>query len=710
MAGIEKDYIKRLYAGWYGKLIGVRYGAPTESWSYEKIQKVFGELDGYVVDYKDFAADDDSNGPMFFLRALEDYGLDVTAEQLGLTWLNYVAEGKGFFWWGGYGISTENTAYLNLLSGIPAPRSGSIGQNGAAVAEQIGGQIFIDTWGLITPGNPDLAAEYARKAASVSHDGNGIYGGIFVACAVSHAFVERDIYKVIEKALSYIPKDSEYIRMAGDIIRFYEDNRDNWRSCFRFIQENYGYDRYPGVCHIIPNSAVMLLSLLYGEGDFDKTINICNMCGWDTDCNVGNVGCILGVLVGLEGINYQKWIKPINDFFCCSSVIGSLNIMDVPWCVQYIGNLAYRIAGENPPGEWEKFLSFDTPKFHFDLPESTHGFRVRYSENRKQEYCLRQTDERAWEGQGSLVFTANRVLNGDDIYLYHKTFYHPSDLHDSRYDPSFSPILYPGETISCKVSVPKALAGKLKVSLYVKDDNSGRIMKSEAKLISSADWLSLEYVIPGEDGMLIGEAGIIATICAKEDFYSVQLYLDSFDFSGCADYAVDFFREKIEKWHAVRSTVGQFTTNKGIWELEDGYLSGRCYDHGSCLTGRYDFKDYNFSATMTPKSGGSHFIIFRVQGLIRSYGLALLEGNRLALLKNANGWQELAVLDYNWELGHSYSFRVELTGANIAVYQDQAKLLDYTDLQQPYLRGQVGAMVRSGSHCLYRDFRMKIKK
>lgn len=123
---IPDNYMEKLYAGWLGKLIGVRFGAPIEGWSYEQIEKTYGEVEDYLVDYREFAADDDSNGPMFFLRALEDYGLNATAEEMGLTWLNYAPYEHGFYWWGGYGNSTEHTAYLNLRSGIPAPRSGSV--------------------------------------------------------------------------------------------------------------------------------------------------------------------------------------------------------------------------------------------------------------------------------------------------------------------------------------------------------------------------------------------------------------------------------------------------------------------------------------------------------------------------------------------------------------------------------------------------------
>ena len=211
--------------------------------------------------------------------------------------LNYAPYEHGFFWWGGYGTSTEHTAYLNLRNGIPAPRSGSVEQNGATMAEQIGGQIFIDPWGLVAPGNPELAAKLAEKAASVTHGGNGVYGGVFIACCISLAFVEQDIPTILQKALTYIPEDCEYARVVKAVQAFHKEHPEDWRACFQYLHDTFGYDKYPGNCHIIPNAGVIILALLYGNHDFSRTLNICNMCGWDTDCNVGNTGCIMGCLL-----------------------------------------------------------------------------------------------------------------------------------------------------------------------------------------------------------------------------------------------------------------------------------------------------------------------------------------------------------------------------------------------------------------------------
>ena len=123
--------------------------------TYEEIRDNLGELHSYLTEDIDkiFKPDDDTALPMILVRALEDYGTtaDISAEEIGETWLNYLGDEQGTLWWGGYGISTEQTAYRNMQAGIPAPMSGSIAMNGETIAEQIGGQIFSDIWGLVAP-------------------------------------------------------------------------------------------------------------------------------------------------------------------------------------------------------------------------------------------------------------------------------------------------------------------------------------------------------------------------------------------------------------------------------------------------------------------------------------------------------------------------------------------------------------------------------
>lgn len=704
MYKIPEHYIEKLYSGWLGKVIGVIYGAPIEGWSYEQIAKIYGELDGYLVHYKDFAADDDLNGPVFFIRALEDYThtRDITTEQMGLAWLNYAPYEHGFYWWGGYGKSTEHTAYMNLRSGIMAPRSGSVEQNGAEVAEQIGGQIFIDAWGLVAPGNPMLAASYAEKAASVSHGGNGIYGGMFVAACISAAFVEKDIGDVIQAALAAIPQDCDYAKTTRAVMDFHRGCPDDWRACFQYIRQNFWTDQYPGFCHIIPNAAIMVLSMLYGGNDFSRTISICNMCGFDTDCNVGNVGTIMGVLCGLAGIDRKKWIRPVNDFMVCSSVIGSLNIVDIPGYVSYLANLGYKIAGEQAPGLWADILSEKAPRFHFEYPGSTHGFRVKSEHEGVLEYDMHHTIEAAHTGKGALKVVAKSPERVKDLKIFHKTYYRPKDLHDSRYDPSFSPILYPGQTVKASVMLPEYIGNDAMACLYVKDGNSGREYDGEWADLTKGQWIGLVLDIPRLEGACLEEAGVKITL--KNGWYAtLAVLIDDMDFSGMPDYSIDFAKERMEVWHMGHKEVSQFTHLKGIWSIENGEMSGTSHDFGEAYTGGYNWKDYRFAATLIPQLGTHHNINFRVQGAIRSYAAGLAPEGRLVLYKNDNGYKELASVPFSWQAGKEYRLQVEVHRNQIAVMAGGERLIEYTDTDRPYLKGLIGASILHGSHCHYKD-------
>jgi ADP-ribosylglycohydrolase len=196
------DYVERVYAGVLGKLIGVYLGRPFEGWSHERIMNELGEVWQYVHEQRGLpliVTDDDISGTFTFIRALEDYGYsrDITPTEIGETWLNYLVEGKTILSWAGLGCSTEHTAYLRLKHGVPAPLSGSIEMNGAIVAEQIGSQIFIDSWAMVAPGDPEFAADLARRAASVSHDGEAIYGAQFLAAMEAQAFVEKERFALL---------------------------------------------------------------------------------------------------------------------------------------------------------------------------------------------------------------------------------------------------------------------------------------------------------------------------------------------------------------------------------------------------------------------------------------------------------------------------------------------------------------------------------
>ena len=181
---LPPDYPERVYADVLGKLIGVYLGRPIEGWTYDRILVELGPIAGYVHDRLGLplvVTDDDLSGTFTFVRALADHGgrRDLTPAQIGQTWLNYLIEGRTILWWGGLGHSTEHTAYLRLRAGIEAPASGSIALNGRIIAEQIGAQIFIDGWAMVAPGDPEFAADLAKRARERKLRPEEFQGGTF---------------------------------------------------------------------------------------------------------------------------------------------------------------------------------------------------------------------------------------------------------------------------------------------------------------------------------------------------------------------------------------------------------------------------------------------------------------------------------------------------------------------------------------------------
>ncbi|MBR6050760.1 MAG: ADP-ribosylglycohydrolase family protein [Clostridia bacterium] len=713
----SKEIVEKIYSGWLGKVIGVRLGSPIEGMWYHSIGEKYGEITDYLYDYDLYAADDDLNGPLFFLRALEDggHGKKLTAEDVGRALLDYAPYEHGFFWWGGYGISTEHTAYLNLRAGVPAGVSGSVALNGETVAEQIGGQIFIDTWGLVTPGDPDLTAHLAEKAASVTHGGNGIYGGIFVAVCVSLAFIESNIEKIIEKALTYIPADSEYARVTNAVREFYGKNPDDWRACYLYVRENFGYDKYPGNCHIIPNAAVVVLSLLYSNGDYSRAVCIANMCGWDTDCNAGNVGAIMGVLCGLDSID-NKWVKPINDLMICSSVVGKYNISTVSENALFIARQAAALAVAELPEPY-KTAAERTGDATFELPRSTCAVNVlcaedgdtvsfekkRYAEGEKKpapRYALKNTDATAASGARSLEIAVKRPKDKEKIFVYKKTYYHPSDFSDSRYDPEFSPVCYPGQTVRAAAFIPSDIYDAT-AAAFCYDKRHDKLIYGERVALCAGEWQTVEVKIPRIEAGLIECVGV----CFETDNPNGKknnfvCNVDDLEISGKASYTVDFSRETRERWNWRHIDISQFTRVKGIFRLdgEAAHLSGA--DFAEVFTGDVAWRDYKCALTLSAVEGREHYLLFRVQGAMRYYAVGF-KGDEFCLMKNYYGLHKQAGAKVRFERGREYKIEVEVTGNKIKASLEGAPLIEYVDEKDPLLFGSVGMANRNGSHTKY---------
>jgi hypothetical protein len=86
------------------------------------------------------------------------------------------------------------------------------------------------------------------------------------------------------------------------------------------------------------NLGMLVVGLLYGEGDFGETICVAVNCGEDTDCTGATAGAMYGIIHGMDAIP-EKWIEPIGR----TIKTISLNVGDIHWRVpKDIDNLSER--------------------------------------------------------------------------------------------------------------------------------------------------------------------------------------------------------------------------------------------------------------------------------------------------------------------------------------------------------------------------------
>lgn len=693
----DTQYLEQVYAGIIGKAAGVRLGAPVEPtiWSYERVRACYGEITGYVRDFTNFAADDDLNGPLFFIRALSDYrrpGQEITPEDVGKAWLDYARDGKGMFWWGGYGRSAEHTAYLHLKAGIMPPLSGSIQLSGPIMPQQIGGQIFIDSWGLIAPGDPEQAARLAGTAATVAHDGVGIDGARFVAAAIAAAFEERDMETIVERAMGEVRDESDLHRIYQSIRAFRNEHPDDFRACRDFLDTNYGYWKYPGVCPLPTNAGVIILALLYGAGDFGRTIEIATMCGWDTDCNAGNAGTIAGVAYGLGAIP-DRYRDPINDVIIASSVAGSLNIIDIPAAAAFVATHRYQLADTPVPDNVARLLPGRDLFFRFDLPGSTHGFRLSESLH----FQLHHDHEVGSDsGPGSLEILVDRLERGQQGKVFYKPWYRRADFDDERYDPAFSPQVYPGQIITFKTSVSIMSGEAIRVAPFVQTDhNLYEGVFQEFGPGHEEKWTEHRFVIPETGGSPITEVGLLVMNYSKAKFLG-HVRMDDFAVAGPGSLSLDFASQQIEF-----GTVTQCTTTNGAWSLEDGQV--RCSSDGDAylFTGNYHSQDYRVTGAVRPEFGESHLLIFRALGTRRLFGFGLSGAGKVDLIRLNHRREVLAEAQFAWEYGREYQLSVQTAGREIVCSVNDDELVRVQDGSDLQLHGMVGYGHESLGHTMF---------
>jgi ADP-ribosylglycohydrolase len=328
MTPVGTELADRVLGGWLGRIAGNMLGKPVEQgdhWTRDRIDRYLRQAAALpLTDYLPEPAtdgdagefelrpewrqcvrgrihgscrDDDVDYAILGLHLLETHGFGFSTEQVGDLWLLRLPYLQTF--------TAERAAYRNLANGIKPPLTATYDN---PYQEWIGALIRADVHGWTNPGAPRRAASLARRDAVLSHTGNGVYGAMWAAALVSAAFTAPTVRHALDTALTVIPASSRLARTVRRVLTLHE-TRMTWEDTLTTVsEETAGL----GWIHTIPNAAVLTAGLLYGDGDFTRTITLTVRGGLDTDSNGATAGSVAGVLCGAEAIPAQ-WKDPLED-------------------------------------------------------------------------------------------------------------------------------------------------------------------------------------------------------------------------------------------------------------------------------------------------------------------------------------------------------------------------------------------------------------
>jgi hypothetical protein len=289
MRRLSREVLRdRIRGAWAAQMIGVSYGAPTEFKTVGKI--IEGPIKG--DDLSNAINQDDLYVEMTFAQVMDQKGLNATTAEYGEAF----KDSKYNLW------HANAAARRNLNRGVPAPMSGHPKYN--LHTDDIDFQIEADFIGVMCPGLPQASNMYCDRVGRVMNYGDGLYGGMYVAGMYAAGFFESDPRKVVEAGLACIPEDSPYAKAISDVLAWSKSEPD-WRKVWQKIEQKWdkndicpeGVNR-PFNIDAKLNGAYVALGLLYGGGDWQKTMETATRCGQDSDCNPASATGVLGVMLG----------------------------------------------------------------------------------------------------------------------------------------------------------------------------------------------------------------------------------------------------------------------------------------------------------------------------------------------------------------------------------------------------------------------------
>lgn len=303
---LSEDTLRdKILGSWVGQMAGVVWGAPTE-FQFQGVEITDSKVPQIgSVSINDAFWQDDLYVEIPFIDAMKENGYDCSLKILADSFkeTTFLLD------------HANKIARENLQKGIEAPLSGNYLNN--LHCDDIDWQIEADFVGTLYPGLVSDAAARAFEIGHIMNYGDGVYGGVFISAMHSAAFTAKNIDEIVNAGIHAVPEGSQFRSLMDDVIKLHTDGK-TWQECWQAVEEKWGKtDRCiwmgesDGNIDAKMNSAYILIGLLYGDGDFNKSMQISMQCGQDSDCNPSSVGAILGNYYGYEKLP-AEWKKGLS--------------------------------------------------------------------------------------------------------------------------------------------------------------------------------------------------------------------------------------------------------------------------------------------------------------------------------------------------------------------------------------------------------------
>lgn len=324
------EYSQRLRAMWLGSAIANWTGLITEGVRTEPpfyTDEDWGTLqqgtwkDDAVIDFvfqDPWLADDDTDIEYVYLHLMDQHDTSrLSSEQIAAGWQEHI---NHHIW-----VSNQTARGLMRLNAVPPVTSMlPLNENSLAIDAQLTTEIF----GAMAPGMPERALEMADLPIRTTASGYSAHAAQFYVILYSLASqVDPDlepreqIIWMVNEARGYIPDSSKTADIADFVLADYESNPDvdDWERTRDRVYERYQLKAkengfvYRDWTESSVNFGAGLIALLYGEGEFQRTIQIGSLSGWDSDNGTSTMGGLLGLMLGYDALTAQFPGQKLSD-------------------------------------------------------------------------------------------------------------------------------------------------------------------------------------------------------------------------------------------------------------------------------------------------------------------------------------------------------------------------------------------------------------